>query len=145
MTDHAEADLLARTHQLLQPGEIELDGLVVHTDLAGDEEPRMHQATVEIGETIATHAGYEPADTYVYSGPDDPAFASNQHQGLTLADDAFVWECQQLLRDGTFDLVFYFERDGDPSELAAAVREAGYEATPVPGDEPPVEADPASR
>jgi hypothetical protein len=133
-----DADLRRRTWQLLQPGEIALDGLVVHTGFGGDEETRMHQATLEVGDLIATHAGHDTADTYVYSGNDDPDFASNQHQGLTLAGDAFVWECQQLLRDGSFDVVFYFEADADTRALLGAVRERGYEATAVRGeaDEP---------
>ncbi len=136
--DALDADLRRRTWQLLQPGEIDLDGLVVQTDFGGDEETRMHQATLAVGDLIATHAGQDPADTYVYSGNDDPEFASNQHQGLTLAADEFVWECQQLLRDGSFDVVFYFEAEADTRGLLAAVRERGYEASAVRGqaDEP---------
>ena len=71
----------------------------------------MHRTTVEVGDTIAAHA--EAGDTYVFSGTDDPDFGLNQHQGLTLADDAFVWECQQLLREGTYDVVFYYEASAD--------------------------------
>ena len=132
--DALDADLRRRIWQLLQPGEIALDGLVVHTDFGGDEETQMHQATLEVGDLIATHAGHDPDDTYVYSGNDDPEFASNQHQGLTLQDDAFVWECQQLLRDGSFDVVLYFEADADTRALLESVRERGYEATAVRGD-----------
>jgi len=134
MNDALDAELCRRTWQLLQPGDIALDGLVVHTDFGGDEETRMHQATLEVGEMIASHAGYDQAETYVYSGNDDPEFASNQHQGLTLEDDSFVWECQQLLRDGTFDVVFYFEADADSRAILDAVRERGYDATAVRGD-----------
>jgi hypothetical protein len=133
MEDAVEADLYQRTWKLLQPGDIELDGLVVHTEFDGDTEPEMHQATVEIGELIADHAGYDPSDTFVYSGTDDPEFASNQHQGLTLGDESFVWECQQLLRDGSFDLVFYFEATADSEALREAVREAGYDGYIVHG------------
>jgi len=132
--DALDADLRRRTWQLLQPGDIALDGLVVHTDCGGNEETMMHQATLEVGDLIAVHAGHDPADTYVYSGNDDPEFASNQHQGLTLDGDEFVWECQQLLREGTFDVVFYFEADASARALLAAVRERGYEATAVRGD-----------
>jgi hypothetical protein len=137
MAEALDAELRRRTWELLQPGDIELDGLVVHTDFDGGQEPEMHQATVEVGDVIADHAGHDPAETFVYSGTDDPEFASNQHQGRTLEDESFVWECQQLLREGSFDLVFYFERGPDLPGLAAALREAGYDVTPVPGDEPP--------
>ncbi len=132
-------DLRQRTWQLLQPGDIALDGLIVHTDFGGDREPAMHQATVAVGDCIATHAGFDPAETYVYSGSDDSSFASNQHQGLTLADESFVWECQQLLRDGSFDLVFYFERGPPLADLVRDVGELGYDATAVAGDEPPTD------
>ncbi|MEF8977987.1 MAG: DUF5778 family protein [Haloarculaceae archaeon] len=134
MNDALDAELRRRTWQLLQPGDIELDGLVVHTEFGGDAETNMHQATIEIGEIIAENAGYDPSGTYVYSGNDDPEFASNQHQGLTLDDDGFVWECQQLLRDGSFDVVFYFEAGVSTGNILADVREAGYEATAVYGD-----------
>ncbi|MFB6309735.1 MAG: DUF5778 family protein [Salinirussus sp.] len=137
MTEAVDPDLYQRTWDLLQPGEIELDGLVVHTEMGGDQEPEMHRATVAVGDIIAEFAGYDPDDTFVYSGTDDPEFASNQHQGRTLAEEAFVWECQQLLRDGRFDLVFYFERTDKLPSLADAVRAAGYDATPVPGDGSP--------
>jgi len=134
MSNVLDDELRRRTWELLQPGDIELDGLVIHTALDGSQEPEMHQATVEIGDLIAEYAGYEPAETFVYSGTDDSEFASNQHQGLTLDDESFVWECQQLLRDGSFDVVFYFEADAETEALLAAVREAGYEASAVRGD-----------
>jgi len=134
MNEALDTELCRRTWQLLQPGNIDLDGLVVHTDYGGDEETRMHQATLEVGEIIASHAGHDPTGTYVYSGNDDTEFASNQHQGLTLDDDSFVWECQQLLRDGTFDVVFYFEADTDTRAILAAAREQGHDVTAVRGD-----------
>jgi hypothetical protein len=136
MADALDADLRRRTWDLLQPGDIELDGLVVHTEFDGSQETAMHQATIEVGEIIAAQAGHDPADTFVYSGTDEPEFASNQHQGLTLEDESFVWECQQLLRDGSFDLVFYFERSADLAAILTDLREAGYDATGVRGDEP---------
>jgi len=134
MTEVLDADLRRRTWELLQPGEIELDGLVVSTSFGGDEETAMHQATVEIGDRIAEHAGHDPGETFVYSGTDDSEFASNQHQGLTLDDESFVWECQQLYREDSFDLVFYFEASVDTAALVAAVEDAGYAATGVRGD-----------
>ena len=136
MADVIDAELRRRTWDLLQPGDIELDGLIVHTDFDGSEETRMHEATVAVGDAIAAYAGHEPAETFVYSGTDDPEFASNQHQGLTLDGEAFVWECQQLLREGAFDLVFYFERSGDLEALAETLRADGYAVTPVRGDRP---------
>ena len=129
----ARADLRRRAWRLLQPGEIDLDGLVVYTSLDGSQEPTMHRATVEVGDLIATHADHDPGETFVYSGTDDPEFASNQHQGRRLDDESFVWECQQLLRDSSFDLVFYFETGPDLRALLGAVREAGYEATGIEG------------
>jgi len=129
-----DADLRQRTWKLLQPGEIALDGLVVHTELDSSRETEMHQVSVEVGEIIAGHAGHDSRETFVYSGTDSSEFASNQHQGLTLDDESFVWECQQLLRDGTFDIVFYFEAEADVRAVLADVREAGHEATGVRGD-----------
>jgi hypothetical protein len=141
MSDESR-DLRQRTWQLLQPGEIALDGLILHTEFDGSQETAMHQATVEVGDIIAACAGFDPGETFVYSGTDDPEFASNQHQGLTLDDESFVWECQQLLRNGSFDVVFYYERDADTDAVLRAVREAGYDATGVRGDaETPGEAE----
>lgn len=134
MAEILDAELRRRTWKLLQPGDIELDGLVLQTEFDGSQEPEMHQATVEVGELIAEYAGYEPTDTFVYSGTDDSDFASNQHQGLTLEDESFVWECQQLLRNGSFDVVYYFEASTDTEGLLGAVREAGYDATAIRGD-----------
>ncbi|WP_436901632.1 DUF5778 family protein [Halovenus halobia] len=134
MAEILDEELRRRTWKLLQPGEIELDGLVLQTKFDGSQEPEMHQATVEVGELIAEYAGHEPTDTFVYSGTDDSDFSSNQHQGLTLDDESFVWECQQLLRNGSFDVVFYFEATADTEGLLGAVREAGYDATAIRGD-----------
>jgi len=129
--DTVDSDLYQRAQALLEPGEIELLGLVVHTEITGDEEPTLHEATLEIGNHIADHAGIEPTDTYVYSGNDDAEFGVNQHQGLTLDGDEFVWECQQLLREGTFDVVFYYEADIDQEGLLDSVGEAGYDVVGV--------------
>ena len=129
--DVVDSDLYQRAQALLEPGEIELLGLVVHTEITGDEEPTLHEATLEVGNHIADHAGIEPTDTYVYSGNDDAEFGVNQHQGLTLDGDEFVWECQQLLREGTFDVVFYYEADIDQEGLLNSVDEAGYDAAGV--------------
>jgi len=133
MEDALNEDLYRRTKQLLEPGDIELNGAVVHTDLGGDGETEMHQATVDVGDVIAEHAGHEPTDTFVYSGTDDTDFASNQHQGLTLDDESFVWECQQLPRDGTFDVVFYYEATADHETILEDVRDLGFDVTGVEG------------
>ncbi|WP_423743978.1 DUF5778 family protein (plasmid) [Haladaptatus sp. SPP-AMP-3] len=126
-------DLYERTKRLLEPGEIELNGAIVHTYLGSDEDIEMHQASVDVGDIIAEQAGHDPRDTYVYSGTDDTDFSSNQHQGLTLDDEEFVWECQQLLRDGTFDIVFYYEASADQDAILEGIRDLGFEVTGVEG------------
>jgi len=127
-----DEDLYRRTKRLLEPGDIELNGVIVHTDLESDRDIELTGTTVEIGDVIADHAG--KGETYVYSGNDDEEFASNQHQGMTVDDDEFVWECQQLLRDGTFDLVFYYEADADQEAILADLDAAGYRVTGVRGE-----------
>ena len=134
MEDALADDLRQRTWNLLQPGEIALDGLIVSTELANEQEPEMHQVTIEVGEYIAEYAGFEPRDTFVYSGTDDPEFSSNQHQGLTLDGEEFVWECQQLFRNGSFDIVFYFEESIDTEGLLATLREEDHDVTYVLGE-----------
>ena len=126
MSDVTDQDLYRRTEALLEPGDIELCGLIVHTDLGSDEDLEMMQATLDIGDVIAEHAGHDPKDVYVYSGNDDPEFSSNQHQGLTIDGDEFVWECQQLLRNRTFDVVFYYEAAADHDGIIEATEEAGF-------------------
>jgi len=126
-----DEDLYRRAQALLEPGEIELVGLVVHTGIDGNDEPALHEATLEVGNVIAEHAGHDPGDTYVYSGNDDSEFGVNQHQGRTLDGDDFVWECQQLLREETFDVVFYYEADIDQESVVETVREAGYDVVGV--------------
>lgn len=134
MEETLAENLEQRTWDLLQPGDIDLDGLVVATSLANEQEPEMHQETVEIGDTIAEHAGHDPGETFVHSGTEDSEFASNQHQGLTLDREEFVWECQQLYRDGSFDIVFYFEASVDTEGLLSTLEEEGYDVTYVRGD-----------
>ncbi|WP_435098303.1 DUF5778 family protein [Halorubrum sp. N11] len=117
MTETVDSDLYTRTKALLEPGDIDLAGCIVHTTLGGQEDLEMHELTVAINEVIADHAG--KGEAYIEAGNDDTNFSSNQFQGLTLDDEAFVWECQQLLRDGTFDLVFYYEATVEQAALAA--------------------------
>lgn len=124
MAESVDEDLYRRAATLLEPGAIELHGAVVHTGYTTDEESLLHRATVDIGDTIA--AALDRGDTYVYSGTDDPEFGLNQHQGLTVEADAFVWECQQLLREGRYDIVFYWEASTDPGSVVDAIADAGY-------------------
>ena len=132
--DALDDDLYRRTKQLLEPGEIQLNGAVVHTEYDNSEEIEMMQATIDVGERIAEGYGMDPTDTFVYSGSDDPQFSSNQHQGLTLEDEEFVWECQQLLRNGSFDLVFYYEASADHEAILDAIEDEGFAVTGVRGD-----------
>ncbi|MDZ7731204.1 MAG: DUF5778 family protein [Natrialbaceae archaeon] len=133
MGDTIDADLRRRTEQLLEPGEISLNGAIVHTPFGSDEEVQMLQATIDVGDVIAEASGVEPTDCYVHSGNDDPEFASNQHQGRRLDDDGFVWECQQLLRDGTFDIVFYYEASADQEAILEGIRSLDFGVTGVRG------------
>ena len=119
MSDVTDRDLYERTKALLKPGEKELNGIIVHTQLGGDEDLEMQELTVELNEILAEHAG--KGEAYIYAGNDDTDFASNQFHGRTLDDDEFVWECQQLLREGTFDLVFYYEADADQDAIVRDV------------------------
>ncbi|MCU4798802.1 DUF5778 family protein [Halobacteria archaeon HArc-gm2] len=132
-TDTLDNDLYQRTKALLKPGDIELNGVIVHTEYDGQEDIEMMEASLEVGDIIAEHAGHDPQDVYVYSGNDDPDFSSNQHQGKTIDGDEFVWECQQLLRDGAFRLIFYYEASADQEGIVADVRDAGYDVTSVEG------------
>ncbi|SEW14113.1 DUF5778 family protein [Natrinema salifodinae] len=128
-----DEDLYQRTKALLEPGEIDLNGAIVHTDYDGQEDVKMMQATIDVGDIIADRSGYDPSECYVYSGNDDTDFSSNQHQGLTLDDEEFVWECQQLLREGSFDIVIYYRASADHQAILDDVRELGYDVTGVEG------------
>ena len=119
MSEAIDTDLYERTKALLEPGDIELVGCVVHTTLSGREDLELHELTVELNDVIADRAG--KGETYIEAGNDDTDFSSNQFQGLTLEDESFVWECPQLLRDGTFDIVVYYEAGIDQDALAADI------------------------
>ncbi|WP_226004205.1 DUF5778 family protein [Natrinema salinisoli] len=134
-SDALDEDLYQRTKALLEPGDIALNGAVVHTDYDGQEDVKMMQATIDVGDVIAEHSGHDPTDCYVYSGNDDPDFSSNQHQGLTLEDEEFVWECQQLLREGSFDIVIYYEASADHEAILEDIRELGFDVTGVEGED----------
>jgi len=130
-TEVVDETLRRRARALLEPGEIELVGVIVPMDVPTDDEPMLHQHTIEVGNVIAEHTGHDPADTYVYSGNDDPDFGVNQHQGLTVEGDEFVWECQQLLREGTYVVVFYYEADTDQTAILEDLDAAGFDAIGV--------------
>ena len=132
MADAVDDDLYQRAKTLLEPGEIELVGCLVHTELSGQEDLEMHELTVALNDVIADHAGI--GETYIYAGNDSDEFSSNQFQGKTIEDEAFVWECQQLLREGSFDLVFYYEAGVDQDELTTAIEGLEHVSgvTPVP-------------
>ncbi|AFZ74323.1 DUF5778 family protein [Natronobacterium gregoryi] len=134
MADALDDDIYQRTKALLEPGEIKLNGAVVHTEYDGGDDVKMMQATIDVGDVIAAHSGHDPNDCYVYSGNDDPDFSSNQHQGLTLDDEEFVWECQQLLRDGSFDIVIYYRASADHGAILDEIQELGFDVTGVEGE-----------
>ncbi|ESS03871.1 MAG: hypothetical protein A07HR67_01520 [uncultured archaeon A07HR67] len=79
MSETLESDLYERTKALLEPGDIELVGCIVHTTLDGQEDLEMHELTVDANEVIADHAGV--GETYIEAGNDDTNFASNQFRG----------------------------------------------------------------
>jgi len=132
MSETIDEDLYQRTLALLEPGDIELVGAIVHTDLTSREDLEMQELTVEINDVIAEHAG--KGDAWIYAGNDDTDFSSNQFQGLSVEDDEFVWECQQLVRDGTFDLVFYYEAIADQDAIVEGLEALDdvNRVTPVP-------------
>jgi hypothetical protein len=132
MSETLDDDLYQRTMALIEPGDIELIGCIVHSTYDGQSDLEMHELTVAINDVIAEAAG--SGETYIEAGNDDSDFSSNQFQGRTLADESFVWECQQLLREGTFDLVFYYEADADQDAIVEGIEalEGVDRVTPVP-------------
>jgi hypothetical protein len=130
MADVLDQDLYERTKALLEPGDIELVGVIVHTDLSGEEDLEMQELTVDLNDVIADHTN--KGESYIYAGNDDTEFASNQFHGRTLDDDEFVWECQQLLRDGRFQLVFYYEATAEHEAIIETIEDRGLSVTPVP-------------
>ncbi|ESS11318.1 MAG: hypothetical protein A07HR60_01371 [uncultured archaeon A07HR60] len=121
MSSSVDKQLYERAKALIQPGDVDLAGCIVHTNLDGQEDLEMQELTISINEILADHAGDE--ETYIYAGNDTSEFASNQFQGLTLENEEFVWECQQLLRDGSFDLVFYYMAGVDQEAIATDLGE----------------------
>jgi hypothetical protein len=135
MTEILDDELYRRTKALLEPGDVELNGVIVHTEYDGQADVQMMQSTLDVADVIAEHSGHDPNDVYVESGNDDTDFSSNQHQGLTIDDEEFVWECQQLLREGTFDIVIYYLADADHDAIIEDVEALGFDVTGVRGDD----------
>ncbi|MFB6069827.1 MAG: DUF5778 family protein [Halanaeroarchaeum sp.] len=132
MTDAADPDLYDQAVSLLEPGDVSLEGVVVHTDIPREDEPAMNELTRDVGDLIAERVA--TPDTYLYAGEDDPRFSASQFQGRRLADDEFVWECQQLLRDGTFDVVFYWKRTDEHAAIVDAIADHGHDVVAVTED-----------
>ncbi|MFB6188161.1 MAG: DUF5778 family protein [Halobacteriaceae archaeon] len=132
MADIVDSDLYRRVVALLEPGDISLCGAVIHTQYRQDEESLLYQDTIQLGEIIATVK--TDKETYVYAGNDDPDFGINQYQGLTIDEDNFVWECQHILRDDTYDIIFYWEDTGDQTTILNRMRQEGYEVIGVTED-----------
>ena len=135
MTEILDDELYRRTKALLEPGDVELNGVIVHTEYDGQADVQMMQSTLDVADVIAEHSGHDPNDVYVESGNDDTDFSSNQNQGLTIDDEEFVWECQQLLREGTFDIVIYYLADADHDAIIEDVEALGFDVTGVRGDD----------
>lgn len=132
MAEAADTELYREAVSLLGPGEAELAGIVVHTDFDGTEEPAMNELMLSIGERIADHL--QNGEMYVYAGEDDQRFGAGQFHGRRLDDDSVIWECQQLLREHTFDLVFYWERTGKQGAIVSAVNELVDVVVPITED-----------
>ena len=131
--DAVDTDLYRRTRALLEPGEVDLNGVVVHTDT--DDDLAVQELTVELNDIVAAHSPHtDEGETYIHAGNDDPEFASNQFQGRRLDDDAFVWECQHLRRSGTLDIVCYYRADADHVGIVQAVEALGNDVTGVRTD-----------
>lgn len=132
MSEPGDHELYQQAVSLLGPGESELVGIVVHTDYAPSEEPAMNELMLGIGERIADVL--QDGEMYVYAGEDDDRFGAGQFHGRRLDDDAVIWECQQLLREHTFDLVFYWERTGKQGKIVTAVEDVADTVVPITED-----------
>lgn len=132
MTESGDHELYQQAVSLLGPGESELVGVVVHTDYKRTEEPAMNELMLELGERIADLL--QDGEMYVYAGEDDDRFGAGQFHGRRLADDSIIWECQQLLRSGTFDLVFYWEAAGNLGNIVTALKATTDRVVPITED-----------
>ena len=132
MAENGDADLYEQAVSLLRPGDEALEGIVVHTDLAQPQEQAMNKLMRRVGDELAAHL--IDGETYIYAGEDDDRFGAGQFHGRRLEDDSFVWECQQLLRDGTFDLVFYWEESGEHGTIVEALGDLDHQVVAVTED-----------
>jgi hypothetical protein len=132
MAAPADDPLYSELVAFLEPGAIELIGIIIETSFDRSEDLEVHELTVQLNDIIATRSG--KGEAYIYAGNDSSAFASNQYQGRRLSDDAFVWECQHLVRDGRFTLVFYYEADAAQTAIVDDVGALSgvTTVTPVP-------------
>jgi hypothetical protein len=132
MSEPGDVELYEQAVSLLTPGESELVGAVVHTEYERDQEPAMNRLMLSVGEAIAEELLGE--EMYVYAGEDDDRFGAGQFQGRRLDDDAVIWECQQLLRNGSFDLVFYWEAADRQDAIVGALAEIVEPVVPITED-----------
>ncbi|MFW6385092.1 MAG: DUF5778 family protein [Halodesulfurarchaeum sp.] len=132
MSEDGDVELYEQAVSLLRPGEDRLVGVVVHTDIPQYAESGMNKLMREIGNRIASTL--EAGETYIYAGEDDSRFGAGQFHGRRLVDDEVVWECQQLLRDGTFDLVFYWKDSGGHDAVVASLDDLEHETVPITED-----------
>jgi hypothetical protein len=127
-----DTELYEQAMALLGPGEDTLVGVVIHTDFPKQLEQPMNKLMRDAGDRIAGHLTDE--EVYVYAGEDDERFGTGQFHGRRLSDDEVVWECQQLLRDGSFDVVFYWEAQGVHDAILADLEGMGTGVVPVTED-----------
>lgn len=132
MSEPGDVELYQQAVSLLTPGESELVGAVVHTAYERDQEPAMNELMLSIGEAIA--AELQDGEMYVYAGEDDDRFGAGQFQGRQLGGDNVIWECQQLFRNGSFDLVFYWEAAGRQDAIISALAEIDEPVVPITED-----------
>lgn len=131
-TADSDVELYEQAVSLLEPGDSTLVGVVMHTGLARHAESAMNKLMRTAGDRIAAHLTEE--DTYIYAGEDDDRFGVGQFHGRRLSDDGVVWECQQLVRDGTFDLVFYWEEAGEQAAIVADLDDLDADLVPITED-----------
>jgi len=132
MAESDDHELYQQAVSLLGPGETELVGVVVHTEYGRSQEAAMNELMLELGERIA--AVLEEEEMYLYAGEDDDRFGAGQFHGRRLTDDAVIWECQQLIRDDTFDMVFYWEAEGRQDDVVDSLSKVTSPIVPITED-----------
>lgn len=129
MTDFEDVELYRQAVELLEPGPTQLNGAVVHTPYDRSQEPAMNEHMLEVGERIADARG--DGEVYVYAGENDDRFGAGQFHGRRLEDDEVSWECQQVFRKGSFDLVFYWEAVGAHETAVESIGEIAAAVVPI--------------